>query len=392
MKASHPSQGNEAFFCKLGLRLSLAYFKSESVHRAQGGGEAWESYRVAGQRSRRLLLAMTGGLVVMVILALMSGPYRLSIGEVIASLGLVEQGPAEIVVWNLRLPRIVAALVAGWGLAQSGVVMQCLIRNRLGSPFTLGISHGAAFGAAFAIVVLGSGGTMIGPPQAGAADRIVMVNLYITSLAAFAGAMATTMVVLLIARLKAMAPEAIILAGVALSSLFMSGTIILQYMATESEVAAVVFWTFGDVARAGWAAIGIMSIATLLGAVYFQSQAFTYNALSAGDEAAMGLGVSVNRVRLIGMAAAALVSALAVAFLGVIAFLGLLAPHITRRLVGADHRQLMLHSGLVGALLLLVADTCGRLFIGSGSLPVGVLTSFLGAPLFLYLLLTSRRR
>jgi iron complex transport system permease protein len=335
---------------------------------------------------------MLAALVVLVLASLTNGSYRLSLGQVFASLGLAAGGPADIVVWNLRLPRIISAIVAGWGLAVAGTTMQCLIRNRLGSPFTLGISHGAAFGAAFAIVVLGAGGALIGPPQAGAADRIAMADLYLTSLAAFAGAMGTTVVVLLIARLKSMAPEAIILAGVALSSLFMSGTIVIQYLATESEVAAVVFWTFGDVARAGWPAILVMSVATLLGSVYFASQAFTYNALSAGDEAALGLGVNVNRVRLVGMAVAALVSALAVAFLGVIAFLGLLAPHIARRLVGADHRQLMLHSGMVGSLLLLAADTVGRLFIGSGSLPVGVLTSFLGAPLFLYLLLSGRRR
>jgi iron complex transport system permease protein len=189
-----------------------------------------------------------------------------------------------------------------------------------------------------------------------------------------------------------MAPESIILAGVALSSLFVSGTILIQYFASEVELASIVFWTFGDVSRSNWNEIGIMTLATIVGTVYFFLKRWDLNALSAGEDTAKGLGVEVERVRLWGMFMAALVSALVVAFHGVIAFLGLLAPHIGRRLVGADHRVLLLHSCVLGALLLLSADTIGRILIGSGTLPVGVLTSFMGAPLFLYLLIGGQKR
>jgi iron complex transport system permease protein len=350
------------------------------------------AYSSASRRKVWLFWGLMAGLAVLAVLAVATGSYQLSPLDVILTLLGRTEGNEAIVVWNLRLPRIVSAIVAGWGLSLSGVAIQCLIRNPLGSPFTLGISHGAAFGAALAIVVLGAGGTLVGPPQSGASSRIAVFDIYLTSLAAFAGAMVTTLVVLLIARLKRMAPEAIILAGVALSSIFVSGTILIQYFATEVELAAVVFWTFGDVARAGWPAIAVMSGASVLGTVYFIYRRWDLNALAAGEDVARGLGLNVTRLRLEGMVMAALVAALAVAFLGVIAFLGLLAPHIAKRLVGADHRFLIPHSCVVGAVLLLLADTCGRVVIGSGSLPVGVLTSFLGAPLFLYLLLTGDRR
>ncbi len=355
-------------------------------------GRAAAAYTSASRRKVWLFWGLTAGLAVLAVLAVATGSYRLSPLKVILALLGQTEGTEGIVVWNLRLPRIVAAIVAGWGLSVSGAAIQCLIRNPLGSPFTLGISHGAAFGAAVAIVLLGAGGTMVGPPQAGATSRIAVVDIYLTSLAAFAGAMVTTLVVLLIARLKRMAPEAIILAGVALSSIFVSGTILIQYFASEVELAAVVFWAFGDVARAGWPAIAVMTGAALVGTAYFIYHRWDLNALAAGEDVARGLGLDVTRLRLEGMIVAALVAALAVAFLGVIAFLGLLAPHIAKRLVGADHRFLIPHSCVVGALLLLLADTFGRVVIGSGSLPVGVLTSFLGAPLFLYLLLTGERR
>jgi iron complex transport system permease protein len=204
---------------------------------------------------------------------------------------------------------------------------------------------------------------------------------------AFLGAMTATLVILLLARLKKLSPEAIILAGVALSSLFTSGTILVQYFASEVEIASVVFWTFGDVARSNWQEIGILSLTTLLVLIYFVFNRWNLNALSAGEDTARSLGVEVDRFRLWGMLLASLVAALATAFHGVIAFLGLLAPHIGRRLIGADHRFLIPYSCLIGSLLLLLADTAGRLLVGSGTLPVGVLTSFMGAPLFLYLLI-----
>jgi iron complex transport system permease protein len=153
------------------------------------------------------------------------------------------------------------------------------------------------------------------------------------------------------------------------------------------EIAAVVFWTFGDVARSTWKEITVVSAAAALTTLYFVLNRWNMNALCAGEEVAKGLGVEVERVRVAGMLMATMIAALVTCFHGVIAFLGLLAPHIGRRLVGSDHRLLLPHSCIIGSILLLLADTAGRYIVGSGTLPVGVLTSFMGAPLFLYLLI-----
>jgi iron complex transport system permease protein len=273
----------------------------------------------------------------------------------------------RLVVADIRLPRIVAAIVCGWGMALSGLGIQSLLKNPLGSPATLGISQGAAFGAALSVVVMGS--------------QLVSVTVY-----AFAGAMGATFIILVLARLKQLSAEAVILAGVALSSLFGSATILMQYLATETELAMVVFWTFGDVARSTWQEIRILGITVGLMSGFFICLRWDLNAMASGEETARGLGVRVERLRMLGMTAAALMAALVTAFHGVIAFVGLIAPHMARRLAGEEHGLLIPYTAVLGSLLLLTADTLGRVLAGSGSLPVGVVTSFLGAPMFLYLL------
>jgi len=315
---------------------------------------------------------LTGIALTLAVYAVTQGAYDLSPLRVLKVLTGGGGEAADVVVWNIRLPRIAAALMTGWGLSLAGLSIQSLLKNPLGSPSTLGISQGAAFGAALAIVVFGA--------------KVFSVTVF-----AFAGAMGATVVILLLARLKSLSPEAIILAGVALSSLFGSATILVQYVATETQLAVVVFWTFGDVARSGWKEIGLMSAAVVLASLYLAARRWDLNALDSGEETAKGLGVHVERVRLQGMVVASLVSALATAFHGVIAFVGLIAPHMARRLVGADHGLLVPFSAVLGGLLLLAADTLGRVLVGSGALPVGVVTSFMGAPMFLYLLVRGYR-
>ena len=354
--------------------------------------DATTLYCAAVRRKWYLFVAFLVLLAGLMIFSMAAGVYDLSVLKIIRTLLGWEAGPAHIVVWSVRLPRLAAALAAGWGLALSGVAMQSLLKNPLASPFTLGVSHGAAFGAAFAIVVLGAGQVQLGALRTSSTALVSLHKIYLVTLCAFLGAMITTFIILFLARVKKMAPEAIILAGVALSSLFVSGTILIQYFASEVELAAVVFWTFGDVSRTNWQEIGVMSLVALGGTVYFFRHRWNLNALAAGEDTAKGLGVEVERIRLWGMFTAALVASLVVSFLGVIAFLGLLAPHIARRLVGVDHRLVIPHACLIGAILLVLADTTGRLLVGSGTLPVGVLTSFMGAPLFLYLLAGSKTR
>lgn len=309
--------------------------------------------------------------IVLSVFAVALGTYGLSAAKVMAALIGRAEGPATVVVWNIRLPRVAASVVTGWGLALAGLFIQSVLRNPLGSPSTLGISQGAAFGASAAIVLFGAG-------------------FFSVSVFAFGGAVCATLIIIALARLKRLSSEAVILAGVALSSLFTSATILMQYLASEIELAKVVFWSFGDVARSNWIQIGILALTTIIVAIWFMRICWDVNAIASGEETAKGLGVNVQTIRITGMLAVTLVTALATAFHGIIAFIGLIAPHMARRLVGDDHRLLVPFSGILGSLLLLTADTIGRLVVGSGALPVGVISSFLGAPMFLYLLLRGR--
>lgn len=319
-----------------------------------------------------LLLALVCLMVIVALYAVTQGAYDIPVADIVRSLTGHCEGSSRIVIANIRLPRIAAAIVCGSGLSLAGLGIQSLLKNPLGSPSTLGISQGAAFGAALSIVIFGG-------------------RLLSTTAFAFGGAVAATLVILILARINKLSAEAIILAGVALSSLFVSGTILIQYLATETQLAMVVFWSFGDVTRSTWKEIAAVTIAVFLYALYLMLSRWDLNALSSGEETARGLGVNVEKITMAGMMMAAVVSALATAFHGVIAFIGLLAPHMARRLVGDDHRLLIPFTSVLGALLLLAADTLGRVLMGSGALPVGVITSFLGAPMFLYLLNRSYR-
>lgn len=324
------------------------------------------------RRKLLLLVLLFAAILFGAVFAVSRGAYPIPIKGVFSALTGNADAATGVVITNIRLPRVIAAIVCGWGLSLSGLSIQSLLKNPLGSPSTLGISQGAAFGAAAAIVFLGA-------------------EMFSVTAFAFVGAMAATLVVLVLSGVKRLSSEAIILAGVALSSLFVSATILIQYLATETELAMVVFWTFGDVARSNWMEIGVMTGVVFLVSLYLMAVRWDLNALASGEEAAKGLGVNIKSIRVSGMVAAALVSAMATAFHGVIAFIGLIAPHMARRLVGDDHRLLIPFSSILGALLLLTADTVGRILIGSGALPVGVITSFLGAPIFLYLLVRGCR-
>ncbi|WP_300671947.1 iron ABC transporter permease [Desulfoluna sp.] len=370
----------------------MEYIDTRQGGRCEDPGPVARLYGASIARRSLMFSGLCLLLIVLAVWAVTVGSYHLSILDVVRSLLGVETGTAHIVVWSIRLPRIVAAMVAGCGLGLSGLVTQSLLKNPLASPFTLGINQGAACGAAFAIVVLGVGGLEQGAVAASATQAWPLHGMCAVTLCAFLGAMAATVVILILARLRGMSPESVILAGIALSALFTSGTILIQYFASEIELAAVVFWAFGDVARSSWQELWILGCVTLAVLVYFLLNRWNLNALAAGEDEAQALGVNVTGLRLTGMILATLVAALVTAFHGVIAFLGLLAPHIARRLVGGDHRLLLPFSCLIGALLLLGADTAGRLLVGSGALPVGVLTSFMGAPLFLFLLVRGINR
>lgn len=290
------------------------------------------------------------------------------------------------IIWNIRLPQVLTAIVAGAGLSVAGVVMQSILRNPLASPFTLGISNAAAFGAAFSVMVLGTGST-----HTFVGDAVTISNPYVTTAVAFFFSLLVTATILAFSKYRNVTPEVMILIGVALSSLFTAGTMFLQYFADDTQLASIVFWTFGDVSRANWGELALITIVVIISVIYFTFNRWKYNAIDAGDETAKGLGVNVEQVRVRGMIATSVVTAIIVAFLGVIGFIGLVCPHMTRRIIGDDHRFLITGSVVMGSLLLLCADTAARVIIQPYQLPVAVLTSFLGAPTFIYLVLKGRR-
>jgi iron complex transport system permease protein len=293
----------------------------------------------------------------------------------------------DIIVWNIRLPQALTAVVAGAGLAAAGAVMQSILRNPLGSPFTLGISHAAAFGAAFSVMILGSG-----IMSSTGSEAVQISNPAMTTTVAFLFCLIAAGVIVGVSRIRGASPEVMVLTGIALGSLFTAGTMLLQFFADDVQLAAMVFWTFGDVARATWGELALMAAVTVLASLYFIFNGWRYNAVDAGDETAKGLGVKVERLRLLGMVAASLVTAVIVAFLGIIGFVGLVCPHMVRRIIGGDNRFLLPVTLVFGGILLLASDTVARLILAPHLLPVSVLTAFMGAPVFIYLIIRGYRR
>jgi len=312
----------------------------------------------------------------------MTGSYYISTNDLIKCLFGHGNQIQSVVIFNLRFPRTIAAVISGGGLAVSGLTIQRLLKNPLASPFTIGISQGAAFGAAFAIMFFGTSGII---------QYYLGSNVYTITFFAFIGSIISTIVIICLAKLKRFTAESVILAGVALSALFSSGTVLLQYFADEKELASIVFWTFGDIGRSTWQEIIFISVFLVIIYVLLLLNRWNFNALGSGKEIAGTLGVNVERISFWGMLLSALLAALITAFHGVIAFVGLLSPHIAGRLIGSDFRLLLPFTFIIGSILLLTADITGRLLIGSGAIPVGILTSFMGAPLFLYLLIKSHR-
>lgn len=336
------------------------------------------------QYVHRKILVIAGLAVMTLVTALFAisaGSADIPVSEVLKALLGMSTAKNVMVTVNIRLPRILMAIVSGVGLAASGCVMQSILKNPLASSSTLGISQGASFGAAIAITYLG-GGTVMG----NTADAVTVNNPYLTSICAFAASMFVTFVILGLSKARKASPETMILAGVALSSLFAGATALLQYFSSDVQMAAIVFWTFGDLGRASMKNINVAAIVTGAALIYFMFNRWNYNALECGEHTATGLGVNVSRVRLVGMSIASLSAATIVSFVGIINFIGLIAPHIMRRFVGNDYRFLLPASALMGALMLLISDTFARLIISPVILPIGAITSFLGAPLFLYLI------
>jgi len=281
----------------------------------------------------------------------------------------------DTIVWKLRLHRVLMGIFAGMGLAVAGSAMQGILKNPLASPFTLGIASAATFGASLAII-LGAGFV--------SGQWLIVGNAFIFTMLA-------SLTVYGLAKYKGITPETMILAGIAIMYLFSAMTSFLQYVGEAEEVHEVVFWMMGSLGRSSWDKVGIIALVTVICTIVLMYFSWDINALGAGDETAKSLGVNVEFVRILCMMLASLITASIICFTGTIGFIGLVAPHITRMVVGGDHRFLLPASGLVGALILLAADTVARTILAPVILPVGIMTSFLGVPFFIYLFLRRRK-
>lgn len=341
-----------------------------------------EQYRLTTRRKMLFFLALTMAIALLAGACTILGEANLGISNV-SSCILARFFPGQyhttaftdMIVWDLRLHRILMGIVAGAGLGVSGAVMQGILKNPLASPFTLGISSAASFGAALAIIL--GAGIAAGP-------WLVIGN-------AFAFALLSAIAVYLLAMYKGISSETMILAGIAIMYLFSALTSFLQYAGHADQVHEVVFWMMGSLGRSSWERVAMVLAIFVICLPYLILKSWDLNSLAAGDETAQSLGVNVEKTRVIFMILSSLITASIICFTGTIGFIDLIAPHIARMIIGGDHRFLLPGSALVGAFLLLGADTLSRVILAPAILPVGIMTSFLGVPFFVYLFLQRRR-
>ena len=348
------------------------------------GNQTARTYKGLIKRKRLFLIGGLFLLFLCVIIAAQSGPIDIPFTDVVRYIATFDMNGAGGVVWNIRMVRIVGALLAGAGLAVAGVVMQCILHNPLASPFTLGISNASSFGASFAIIFLGAGSSM---------TAIVSINNpYVTTVFAFLFSLVATGSILLLTKVTKVSAETMVLAGVAISAMFAAGLSFMQYIATDSQLGNIVAWTFGDLGKATWSWNFLILLALLPVVLYFFYRRWDYNALDAGEDTAKGLGVNTEKERIVGMILTSVLSAVIVSFFGIIAFIGLLGPHIARMIIGSDHRYLIPLSSILGAILIIIADGVGQVILYPSVIPVGIITSMLGGPLFIYLLIKRYRK
>lgn len=342
-----------------------------------------EKYTRFVRRKKLVFLIAAAATLVIALFSIGVGSIQIPVKEIIGTIFGRGELQSQTVIMGIRLPRVTAAILVGAILATSGAVMQCVLRNPLASASTLGVSQGAAFGAALGIIVFGGGVVN----SASAASAVTIDNPYIVTLCAFVFGALSTVVIIAISQLKKdIRPAGLVLAGVALSSLFSGGSTLLQYFADEQKIGAVVFWTFGNLGGANWTELLILLLVFVCSMIYFMLNRWNYNAMESGADTAKSLGVNTRVVMVVSMAICSLAASVAVSFVGIISFVGLVAPHIMRRFVGNDFRYLVPCSAVAGALLLILADTFGKWIIAPVILPIGAITSFLGAPMFLFLL------
>lgn len=344
-------------------------------------------YKARRWRHRLIVGGLVAVVMVLAITSLLVGASSFSLGDSWAALwrGLLSGDLAssplvDQIVWQLRLPRVLIAISGGMALALAGMLMQTILRNPLASPYTLGIASAASFGAALAIMMRAS---VLSLGAQIPYNYVVVVN-------AFLFALLSTAAVYLLTRLQRVTPETIVLLGIAMMFMFSALTSLVQYLGDPDELATLTYWMFGSLNQTTWSMVWIVTAVCFGAAIVSYRWVWDLNALTADDESAASVGINVPRIRLKAMVIASLLTATVVAFVGPIGFIGLVSPHLARMLVGGDHRVLFPISLLVGAIVLLVADTVARTVVAPVVIPVGIITAFIGVPILILLMLRRR--
>ncbi len=337
-------------------------------------------YRALALRRIALLAALLAALLVSVCVDMALGPANYTIRQILDALfgATSVSDQLRVVVWDIRMPIALMAVTVGASLSVAGAQMQTILANPLASPFTLGISAAASFGAALALVM----GTAILP----------VAITYMVPINAFLMAMAAAMFIHFASTMRGVTVETIVLLGIALVFTFNALLSLLEYLASEQALAAVVFWTMGSLTKATWGKVGLTALVLVVTVPLFARQAWSLTALRLGEDKAASFGVDVRRLRLTTMMTVSLLAAIPVSFVGTIGFIGLVGPHIARMLVGEDQRFFLPASVLCGALLLSVTSVVSKTLLPGAILPIGVITALVGVPFFFVLIFTSRKR
>ncbi|MGL9721060.1 FecCD family ABC transporter permease [Symbiopectobacterium sp.] len=325
-----------------------------------------------------IMLLLVAAIVASLLLDFTMGPSGLSLDVLWQTLTNPAQADAgtRVIVWDIRLPYALMALIVGLALGLAGAEMQTILNNPLASPFTLGVSSAAAFGAALAIV-LG-----IGIPG-------IPAQWFISS-NAFLFALMAALLLDGITRWTNVATSGVVLFGIALVFTFNALVSMLQFIANEDTLQGLVFWTMGSLARASWEKLGVLLLALVVLMPLSFMSSWKLTALRLGEDRATSFGINVRRLRLATLLRISILSALSVAFVGPIGFIGLVAPHIARMVFGEDHRFYLPASALIGALVLSLASVASKNLIPGVIIPVGIVTSLVGVPFFLSIILRHR--
>ncbi|UGB35376.1 iron ABC transporter permease [Microbacterium sp. cx-55] len=340
-----------------------------------------------GLPGRRVAVYATGAVLLVVGVIVSAGLGQLAIapqevvGSVLRAIG-IDNGWAptdpliEQTLWQIRFPRIAMSLLVGALLAVAGAVMQAIFGNPLAEPGVVGVSSGAALGAAAAIAL-----------------GLSFFGSWTTALLAFAGGLGATLLVYGAARAQGRTESVtLILTGIAVNAFAGAGLAILMFLGDTSSREQIVFWQLGSMNGSRWPEVGIVAVVGAVGVAVAIGLARRYDLLALGDRTAAHLGVHVERLRIVSIVLVALLTGVAVAFVGIIAFVGLVIPHLVRMLIGPANRPLLIASALGGGALLVYADVLARTLMPSADLPIGILTSLIGGPFFYWLIRRSRRQ